>query len=326
MSHIGVKTCAISSRVRAYVPPTWAPARSSTFCHKAGVDPMEIDLCDLALRRLPIEKFFPSTGSPDRRSGGMTRTPSAYHVSAACSGFLFRPYDGCEIHRVGFGGNNVVVPLGALTRCRRSWTDTDRSTCPIFGDGAAAVLLEPNEEGYGVLDEILRSDGSASCSCHMKAGGSRYPASVETVQNNWHTIMWDGHAVFKAAVSKMADASVEIMERNGPTSAMCVIWCPIRPTCVSSTPRRAGMGLEHQKCMINIDRNGNTTAATIPSCLYDYEKELRKGDNPDSVGFRRRLYVGRDLCECGLTTVRKPARSILRKNSFAAAGGCPSEK
>ena len=156
---------------------------------------------------------------------------------------------------------------------------TARSPCPIFGDGAAAVLLEPNEEGYGVLDEILRSDGSGELQLYMKAGGSRYPASVETVQNNWHTIMWDGHAVFKAAVSKMADVSVEIMERNGLTSADVRYLVPHQANLriIDATARR--MGLEHEKCMINIDRNGNTTAATIPSCLYDYEKELRKGDN-----------------------------------------------
>ena len=124
-----------------------------------------------------------------------------------------------------------------------------------------------------------RSGGSGELQLYMKAGGSRYPASVETVQNNWHTIMWDGHAVFKAAVSKMADVSVEIMERNGLTSADVRYLVPHQANLriIDATARR--MGLEHEKCMINIDRNGNTTAATIPSCLYDYEKELRKGDN-----------------------------------------------
>ena len=113
----------------------------------------------------------------------------------------------------------------------------------------------------------------------MKAGGSRYPASIENVQNNWHTIMWDGHAVFKAAVSKMADVSVEIMERNNLTSDDIRYLVPHQANLriIDATARR--MGLDHDKCMINIDRNGNTTAATIPSCLYDYEKELKPGDN-----------------------------------------------
>ena len=141
------------------------------------------------------------------------------------------------------------------------------------------MLLEANTEGYGVVDSILHSDGSGEMQLYMKAGGSRYPASVETVQNNWHTIMWDGHAVFKAAVSKMADVSVEIMERNNLTSDDIRYLVPHQANLriIDATARR--MGLDHDKCMINIDRNGNTTAATIPSCLYDYEKELKPGDN-----------------------------------------------
>ena len=144
---------------------------------------------------------------------------------------------------------------------------------------AAAVLLEPNTEGYGVIDSILRSDGSGELQLYMKAGGSRYPASLETVQNNWHTITWDGHAVFKAAVSKMADVSVEMMERHKLSSEDIRYLVPHQANLriIDATARR--MGITADKCMINIDRNGNTTAATIPSCLYDYEKELRKGDN-----------------------------------------------
>ena len=197
-------------------------------------------------------------------------------AGSASFGFLFALTTGAKFIESGSCKQVVVVGADKMS----SIVDyTDRSTCPIFGDGAAAVLLEPNEEGYGVLDEILRSDGSGELQLYMKAGGSRYPASVETVQNNWHTIMWDGHAVFKAAVSKMADVSVEIMERNGLTSADVRYLVPHQANLriIDATARR--MGLEHEKCMINIDRNGNTTAATIPSCLYDYEKELRKGDN-----------------------------------------------
>ena len=145
--------------------------------------------------------------------------------------------------------------------------------------GAAAVLLEPDTEGYGVIDSILRSDGSGELQLYMKAGGSRYPASIETVQNNWHTIMWAGHAVFKAAVSKMADVSVEMMERHHLSSDDIRYLVPHQANLriIDATARR--MGITSDKCMINIDRNGNTTAATIPSCLYDYEKELRRGDN-----------------------------------------------
>ena len=152
---------------------------------------------------------------------------------------------------------------------------TDRSTCPIFGDGAGAVLLEPATDGTGVIDSILHSDGSGELQLYMKAGGSRYPASPETIANNWHTIMWDGHAVFKAAVSKMADVSVEMMERHNLSSDDIRYLVPHQANLriIDATARR--MGITSDKCMINIDRNGNTTAATIPTCLYDYEKELR---------------------------------------------------
>ena len=155
---------------------------------------------------------------------------------------------------------------------------TDRKTCPIFGDGAAAVLLEPDEEGYGVIDHILHSDGTGAPHLYMKAGGSRYPASEETIRNNWHTITQDGQAVFKAAVSNMADVSVEMMERYNLTSDDIRYLVPHQANLriIDATANR--MGLTRNKCMINIDRYGNTTAATIPLCLYDYEKELKRGD------------------------------------------------
>ena len=197
-------------------------------------------------------------------------------MSAACSGFLFALTTGAKFIEAGTSKKVIVVGADKMS----SIVDyTDRSTCPIFGDGAAAVLLEPDTEGYGVIDSILRSDGSGELQLYMKAGGSRYPASIETVQNNWHTIMWDGHAVFKAAVSKMADVSVEMMERHHLSSDDIRYLVPHQANLriIDATARR--MGITSDKCMINIDRNGNTTAATIPSCLYDYEKELRRGDN-----------------------------------------------
>lgn len=155
----------------------------------------------------------------------------------------------------------------------------DRNTCPIFGDGAAAVLLEPNKEGYGVIDAILHSDGSGEQHLYMKAGGSRYPASEETVRNNWHTITQDGPAVFKAAVSNMANVSEEMMQRHHLTAQDIRYLVPHQANLriIDATAKRMGLGRE--KCMINIDRNGNTTAATIPLCLYEYEAALCKGDN-----------------------------------------------
>ena len=251
MSHIGVKTRHILKGEG--VGSSYMGARAViNLLDKAGVDPMEIDLVICAT--VTPDMFFPSTGNLIADQAGC-KNAFAYDVSAACSGFLFALTTGAKFIESGSCKKVVVVGADKMS----SIVDyTDRSTCPIFGDGAAAVLLEPNEEGYGVLDEILRSDGSGELQLYM---------------------MWDGHAVFKAAVSKMADVSVEIMERNGLTSADVRYLVPHQANLriIDATARR--MGLEHEKCMINIDRNGNTTAATIPSCLYDYEKELRKGDN-----------------------------------------------
>ena len=157
------------------------------------------------------DMFFPSTGNLIADQAGC-KNAFAYDVSAACSGFLFALTTGAKFIEAGIEQEGDRRRRGQNVDSIVDYTD--RSTCPIFGDGAAAVLLEPDTEGYGVIDSILRSDGSGELQLYMKAGGSRYPASIETVQNNWHTIMWDGHAVFKAAVSKMADVSVEMMERH----------------------------------------------------------------------------------------------------------------
>ena len=156
---------------------------------------------------------------------------------------------------------------------------TDRSTCPIFGDGAAAVLLEPTTDGTGVLDAILHSDASGAQHLHMKAGGSAYPPTHDTVDTGWHYVYQEGQPVFKAAVSNMADTSVEIMERNHLTADDIRYLVPHQANLriIDATAHR--MGLPAEKCMINIDKFGNTTAATIPLCLWDYESRLRKGDN-----------------------------------------------
>ena len=240
---------------------------------KKNMNPEEIDLVICAT--VTPDMFFPSTGNLIAGEAGCKKA-FAYDVSAACSGFLFALTTASKFIETGTCKKVIVVGADKMS----SIVDyTDRSTCPLFGDAAAAVLLEPDTEGYGVIDSILRSDGSGELQLYMKAGGSRYPASIETVQNNWHTIMWDGHAVFKAAVSKMADVSVEMMERHHLSSDDIRYLVPHQANLriIDATARR--MGITSDKCMINIDRNGNTTAATIPSCLYDYEKELRRGDN-----------------------------------------------
>ena len=272
MSHIGIKTRHILKGDG--IGTSYMGARAIlNLLEKTGIDPMEIDLVICAT--ITPDMFFPSTGNLIADQAGCKKA-FAYDVSAACSGFLFALATGSKFIETGSCKKVIVVGADKMS----SIVDyTDRTTCPIFGDGAAAVLLEPDTEGLGVLDSILCSDGSGELQLFMKAGGSRYPASEETVRNNWHTITWDGPAVFKAAVSKMADVSVEMMERHGLTADDVRYLVPHQANMriIDATARR--MGLTKEKCMINIDTKGNTTAATIPSCLCDYEHELRRGDN-----------------------------------------------
>jgi 3-oxoacyl-[acyl-carrier-protein] synthase-3 len=156
---------------------------------------------------------------------------------------------------------------------------TDRNTCILFGDAAAAVLLEPNEEGFGIQDSILRSDGSGKDYLHMKAGGSLKPASVETVLAKEHFAYQEGKTVFKFAVKGMADVSAELLERNNLTGNDIAWLVPHQANLriIDATADR--MGISKEKVMINIERYGNTTAATIPLCLYEWQDKLNKGDN-----------------------------------------------
>ncbi|MFI3270376.1 MAG: beta-ketoacyl-ACP synthase III [Rikenellaceae bacterium] len=240
---------------------------------KTGTDPMSIDLVICAT--ITPDMLFPSTANLIANEAGC-KNAFAYDISAACSGFLFALATGSKFIESGTSKKVIVIGADKMS----SIVDyKDRNTCPIFGDGAAAVLLEPSTEGYGLIDQSLHSDGSGAQHLYMKAGGSRYPASEETLRNNWHTITQDGQAVFKAAVSNMADVAVEVMDRNNLKSEDIRYLVPHQANLriIDATAKR--MGITADKCMINIDRTGNTTAATIPLCLADYEKELKKGDN-----------------------------------------------
>ena len=162
---------------------------------------------------------------------------------------------------------------------------TDRATCPIFGDGAGAVMLEPNTEGYGLVDSLTRVDGSGRKHLHQVAGGSMYPASLNTVNLRQHYIYQEGQPVFKAAVSKMADTAVEMMKRNNLTPENLAWLVPHQANLriIEATGNR--MGLSKEKVMVNIQKYGNTTSATIPLCLWEWEPKLRKGDNLIIVTF-----------------------------------------
>src|ERR1043165_749187 len=155
----------------------------------------------------------------------------------------------------------------------------DRTTSIIFGDGGGAVLLEPNTDGYGIIDSVLRTDGSGRVHLHQKAGGSVKPATMETVMNKEHFVYQEGQAVFKFAVKNMADVSAEVMERNGLTAKDVAWLVPHQANKRIIDATRERMGLEPEKVMINIERYGNTTNGTLPLCLWEWEKQLHRGDN-----------------------------------------------
>lgn len=242
-------------------------------CEKRGIDPMEIDC--LIVGTVTPDMVFPSTANIACDKLG-AKNAWGFDISAACSGFLYPLTLGASL--IESGRYKKVVVCGA-DKMSAIIDYTDRSTCIIFGDGAGAVLLEPNEDGLGVLDSILKSDGSGAQYLHMKAGGSLRPASIETVTAKEHYIYQSGQAVFKFAVKGMADVSAELLERNHLTGDDISWLVPHQANMriIDATAER--MGLPREKVMININKYGNTTAATLPLCLWDWEKKLKKGDN-----------------------------------------------
>tara|TARA_B100000902_G_scaffold108346_2_gene110080 strand:- start:3122 stop:4123 length:1002 start_codon:yes stop_codon:yes gene_type:complete len=200
----------------------------------------------------------------------------AYDLMAACSGFLYALTTASKFIETGSYQKIIVVGADKMS----SIIDyKDRATCIIFGDGAGAVLLEPNKEGLGIQDSILKSDGAGREYLHMKAGGSLKPASIETVKSREHFVFQDGQPVFKAAVKNMADVSEQIMQKNNLKSENVAWLVPHQANkrIIDATARRMGIGDE--KVMLNIEKYGNTTSGTIPLCLWDWEKKLNKGDN-----------------------------------------------
>jgi 3-oxoacyl-[acyl-carrier-protein] synthase-3 len=198
-----------------------------------------------------------------------------YDCIAACSGFIYALSTGAQFIETGRHKKVIVIGVDKMT----SILDyEDRTTCVIFGDGAGAVLLEPNEEGLGVLDFILKSDGSGRQYLIQPAGGSANPPTHQTVDDRMHFVKQEGKAVFKFAVTNMAEVSAEIMEKNNLSSEDVDWLVPHQANLriIDATANR--MGLPKEKVMINIEKYGNTTAGTLPLCLWDYESQLKKGD------------------------------------------------
>ena len=246
---------------------------------KTNTSPDEVDL--LICATITPDMPFPATANIIAHKVGIHNAWS-FDLNAACSGFIFALSTGVQF--IESGRYRKVIIVGA--EMMSSITNyKDRTTCPLFGDAGTAVMLEPTIEEVGVIDYINHVDGLGRHHLHMKAGGSLRPASFETVQNGEHFVYQEGQAVFKAAVSSMADVAEQIMERHHllPEDIAWVVPHQANMRIIDATARR--MGVNPEKVMNNIQSYGNTTSATIPLCLYDYEKQLKKGDNMILVAF-----------------------------------------
>jgi len=239
---------------------------------KTGTKPDEIDLLICATTTPDMQ--FPSTANIICDMVGV-RNIGSFDVQAACSGFLYSLTIASQFIANGTARKVVVVGADKMS----SIIDyTDRATCVLFGDGAGAVLLEPSEGGYGIMDALIRSDGAGMIHLHQKAGGSRMPASAETVAKRLHYVHQEGAAVYKFAIAKMAEVAAEIMARNNLRADMIDWLVPHQANkrIIESTAERMGMPMD--KVMVTIHKYGNTTNATIPLCLWDYEPRLKAGD------------------------------------------------
>ncbi len=242
-------------------------------CRKRGIKPAEIDC--LIVATVTPDMVFPATANIICDKTGAVNA-WGFDMGAACSGFLYAVTTGACF--VESGRYKRVVVVGA-DKMSAIVDYADRNTCILFGDGAGAVLLEPGHEGLGVVDSLLKSDGSGRQYLHMKAGGSLKPASVETVTRGEHYAYQEGQAVFKFAVKGMADVTAELLQRNNLTGDDIAWLAPHQANMRIIDATASRIGLSREKVMINIHRYGNTTAATIPLCLWDWEKQLKKGDN-----------------------------------------------
>ncbi|MEO9871339.1 beta-ketoacyl-ACP synthase III [Ekhidna sp.] len=221
------------------------------------------------------DMVFPATANIISNQIGAVNA-FGYDIQAACSGFLYALATGSQFIETGKYKKVVVIGADKMS----SIVDyTDRATCIIFGDGAGAVMLEPTEDDFGIKDSVLKSDGSGEPFLHMKAGGSRRPATEETVKNREHFAFQEGSTVFKFAVKNMADVAAQVMERNDLTADDIAYLVPHQANkrIIDATANR--MGVSDEKVMLNIADYGNTTSGTIPLCLFDYESKLKKGDN-----------------------------------------------
>lgn len=246
---------------------------------KTGTAPQDVDAVIFATST--PDHFFPSAASMVAEDNGI-KNAFCFDMEVACSGFVY----GLEIcNGLIQTGKYKKIILLAGDKMSAITNYNDRTTCPLFGDAVGAVMIEPTEENIGIMDAELHSDGVGYHPLHMKAGGSKFPATHETVEKNDHTVHQDGKVVFKHAVSRMAEVSLNIMQRNS-LSADDIDWLvphQANMRIIDATIERTG--LPREKVMINIERYGNTSAGTIPVCLWEWEPQLKKGDNVILVAF-----------------------------------------
>jgi 3-oxoacyl-[acyl-carrier-protein] synthase III len=250
-----------------------AIAAVKELCARRGIEPSEIDL--LICATVTPDHIFPATANIICDAVGATNA-WGFDLEAACSGLLYSLVIGSKF--IETGTHKKVVVVGA-DKMSAIIDYEDRNTCVLFGDGCGALLLEPNDDGLGIIDSSLHSDGSGKKHLHMVAGGSRKPPSIETVQNREHYVYQEGKYVFKFAVTKMADVCADLMARNHLTSNDIAYLVPHQANkrIIDACAERMGVGPD--KVMVNIHRYGNTTGGTIPLCLWDWKDKLKKGDN-----------------------------------------------
>jgi 3-oxoacyl-[acyl-carrier-protein] synthase-3 len=240
---------------------------------KTGTKPEEIDL--VLCGTTTADHIYPSCSSMAAEKVGI-KNALAFDIQAACSGFIVALATGTSFIESGHYKKILVIGADKMS----SITDyTDRTTAPLFGDGAGVVLLEPTTEEFGVMDSLLHTDGVGMKHLHIKAGGSAYPSTHETVEKNMHNTYQEGAYVYKHAVTDMAEVSADIMKKNNLSKDDISWLIPHQANLriIDATAKR--MGLDPSKVMINIERFGNTTSATLPLCLWEWESKLRKGDN-----------------------------------------------
>jgi 3-oxoacyl-[acyl-carrier-protein] synthase-3 len=238
-----------------------------------GIDSMELD--GIIVATITPDYFFPTTANLIADNVG-AKNAMSFDMAAACSGFLYALETGVNYIRSGMYKKIAVIGADKMS----SITDySDRNSCILFGDGAAGVLLEPNNEGLGIQDTILRSDGVGKDLIYIKGGGSAYGVSEDTIKKGYHYFYQDGKSVFKYAVNSMAGIAAEVMERNNLTGEDIAYLVPHQANkrIIDATANKMGVGPE--KVTLNIERYGNTTAATIPLCLWEWEDKFKKGDN-----------------------------------------------